>query len=87
QTLATASTVAHGLPQAQSDSLLSVAREAFTHSLHYSAIAGGVVAVGAAIFTVALLRRIKPTPPAPKNDDAKTEDKEAKTEVFEAVTV
>jgi DHA2 family multidrug resistance protein-like MFS transporter len=86
QTLATASTVAHSLPQAQADSLLAVAREAFTSSLHYSAIAGGVVAVGAAIFTIALLRRIKPTPPAPK-DDNKTEDKEAKTEVFEAVTV
>ena len=86
QTLATASTVAHGLPQAQADSLLAVAREAFTSSLHYSAIAGGVVAVGAAIFTIALLRRIKPTPPAPK-DENKTEDKEARTEVFEAVTV
>ncbi|EWM13273.1 MFS transporter [Kutzneria sp. 744] len=73
QTLATASTVAHGLPQAQADSLLAVAREAFTSSLHYSAIAGGIVAVGAAIFTIALLRRIKPTPPAPQ-DENKTEE-------------
>jgi len=85
QTLATASTVAHTLPQAQADSLLAVAREAFTSSLHYSAIAGGIVAVGAAIFTIALLRRIKPTPPAPQ-DNNNTEDKEAKTEVFEAVS-
>jgi len=73
QTLATASTVAHTLPQAQADSLLAVAREAFTSSLHYSAVAGGIVAVGAAVFTIALLRRIKPTPPAAK-DDNKTED-------------
>ncbi|MFB9614887.1 hypothetical protein ACFFS4_31145, partial [Kutzneria kofuensis] len=73
QTLATASTVAHGLPRAQADSLLAVAREAFTSSLHYSAIAGGVVAVGAAVFTIALLRRIKPTPPTPK-DNNKTEE-------------
>jgi DHA2 family multidrug resistance protein-like MFS transporter len=65
QTVAGASEVARTLPAAQGNALLDVAREAFTGAVHTASLAGGAVALVTAIFTIALLRRIKPTPPQP----------------------
>jgi DHA2 family multidrug resistance protein-like MFS transporter len=65
QTVAGASEVAQTLPAAQGNALLDVAREAFTGAVHTASLAGGAVALATAIFTIVLLRRIKPTPPQP----------------------
>jgi DHA2 family multidrug resistance protein-like MFS transporter len=75
QTVAGASEVAQQLPAAQGNALLDVAREAFTGAVHTASLAGGAVALATAIFTIVLLRRIKPTPPQPAvKDDNKVEE-------------
>jgi MFS transporter, DHA2 family, multidrug resistance protein len=71
QTVAGASEVARTLPAAQGNALLDVAREAFTGAVHTASLAGGAVALVTAIFTIALLRRIKPTSPQPTVTEAK----------------
>ncbi|GAA3438375.1 MFS transporter [Kutzneria kofuensis] len=78
QTVAGASEVAHQLPAAQGNALVAAAQEAFTGAVHIASLSGAAVALGTAIFTIALLRRIKPTPPqsAVKDDNQAKEVRE-----------
>jgi DHA2 family multidrug resistance protein-like MFS transporter len=59
-TLGAAVGVAHTLPKEAGDALLSVAKSAFVQGMQVAALISVVVAIGIAILSFALLRKIKP---------------------------